>query len=62
MSKAKNPDLKKVTLNLRDGDLEKMKELFPTQSPSVSVRDLLSGFVDKYYEEPTSVVKLNHDL
>tara|TARA_R110000851_G_scaffold311707_1_gene471981 strand:+ start:1025 stop:1216 length:192 start_codon:yes stop_codon:yes gene_type:complete len=63
MPKAKNLDLIKVTLNLREGDLEKMKALFPTQFPSVSVRDLVSGFVDKYYEEePTPVINLNHDL
>lgn len=50
MSTPKNPDLVKKTMNFREGDFEKMRELFPKVEPSVSIRDLVSTFVDKYYK------------
>lgn len=59
MPKSKNVDLIKVTMNLRDGDLAKMGELFPSKRPSVAVRDLISAFVDKHFEErKTETIKL----
>jgi len=49
MARPKRTDLTKVTLNLRDGDFEKMGHLFPAKGPSASIRELLSAFVDKHY-------------
>ena len=49
MSKA--IDLQKHTLNLRQGDFEKMAHLFPDVGPSVAVT-LISKFVDKHYADP----------
>jgi hypothetical protein len=49
MARQKRNDLVKVTLNLRDGDFNKMGELFPEKGPSVAIRELLSAFIDKHY-------------
>lgn len=49
MATPKNVDLVKKTMNLRVGDFEKMKELFPKLDASVAIRDLISAFVDKHY-------------
>lgn len=56
-------DLKKKTLNLREGDWEKMEEMFPDIGPSKAVRLLLSRFVDKNYTPtPKNEVDLAEDL
>lgn len=47
MSTPTDPDLEKKTLNLRKGDFEAMNELFPKLKPSVSIRRLISSFIDK---------------
>ena len=49
MSTPKNPDHVKKTLNLREGDFEKMGELFPKMRPSVAIRELISKFIDRHY-------------
>lgn len=49
MSTPKNTDLEKKTLNLRTGDMEKLGELYPRTPPSVTIRNLVSGVVDKLY-------------
>lgn len=49
MARSKNPGLTKHTLNLRKGDLDKLKEIFPAQQPTVMARKILSAFVDKHY-------------
>ena len=43
----KNVDLKKHTLNLREGDFDQMALLFPKLGGSVAIRTLISNFVDK---------------
>ena len=43
----KNVDLKKHTLNLREGDFDRMAMLFPKLGGSVSIRTLVSNYVDK---------------
>ena len=43
----KNVDLKKHTLNLREGDFDEMALLFPKLGGSVAIRTLISNFVDK---------------
>lgn len=63
MPKGKNTDIHKVTLNLRQGDLVKMKALFPSKKPSVAVRELVSAFIDKHYDaSPTAEVEVETDL
>lgn len=46
MARVKTEELKKHTLNLRDGDMERLAELFPRFHPSVMVRRIVSKFVD----------------
>ena len=46
MSRQKTEELKKHTLNLRDGDVETIAHLFPNKSPSVVIRKIISKFVD----------------
>lgn len=47
MARVKSEELKKHTLNLRDGDMEALAELFPRFHPSVMVRRIVSKFVDR---------------
>lgn len=54
MARPKRNDLEKVTLNLREGDMRKMGELFPGMGSGPAVRELLIKFVDKHYNQPTS--------
>jgi hypothetical protein len=51
MALSKDVDLVKKTMNFREGDFEKVAELFPSKHPSVMVRTILSAFVDKHYKE-----------
>jgi hypothetical protein len=48
MSKNKNVDLQKHTLNLRAGDYEKMQQLLPELGAGPAIRQLVSNFIDKY--------------
>lgn len=62
MATPKDPDLEKKTMNFRIGDFDKMQELFPNTPASVSIRNLVSVFVDKHYAEseaPTEVPDVN---
>ena len=43
----KNVDLKKHTLNLREGDFDEMALIFPKLGGSVAIRTLVSNFVDQ---------------
>lgn len=54
MAKSKNTDLIKKTLNLREGDFEKMANLFPHIGGSIAIRQLVSTFVDKHYPKEES--------
>lgn len=47
MSKPSLGELQKHTLNLRRGDMEKLRLLYPGQEPSVVLRRIVSGFIDK---------------
>ena len=47
MGISKNVDLKKHTLNLRDGDFDRMALIFPKLGGSVAIRTLISNFVDQ---------------
>lgn len=47
MARNKVEELKKHTLNLREGDMEALGALFPRFHPSVMVRKIVSKFVDK---------------
>ncbi len=47
MGISKNVDLKKHTLNLREGDFDRMALLFPKLGGSVAIRTLVSNYVDK---------------
>ena len=47
MAKPSLGDLQKHTLNLRRGDMEKLRVLYPGQEPSVVLRRIVSGFIDK---------------
>lgn len=52
MGRPKTEELKKHTLNLRDGDMETLAALFPRFHPSVMVRRIVSKFVDKARQVP----------
>lgn len=47
MAKPSLVELQKHTLNLRRGDMEKLRVLYPGQEPSVVLRRIVSGFIDK---------------
>lgn len=47
MARVKTEELKKHTLNLREGDMEALAVLFPRFHPSVMVRKIVSKFVDR---------------
>ncbi len=44
---AKQDDLEKVTLNLRLGDKERIRDIFPELNWSTVVRTLVSKYVDQ---------------
>jgi len=46
MSRPKTEELQKHTLNLREGDVDTIAELFPNKSPTVIIRKIVSKFVD----------------
>lgn len=52
MARKKVEDLKKHTLNLREGDMEALAELFPRFNPSVMVRKIVSKFIDQTKQVP----------
>lgn len=52
MARKKVEELKKHTLNLRDGDMEALAELFPRYNPSVMVRKIVSKFIDQTRQVP----------
>ena len=52
MARKKVEELKKHTLNLRDGDMEALAELFPRFNPSVMVRKIVSKFIDQTRQVP----------
>jgi len=57
MGRPKTEELKKHTLNLREGDMETLAELFPKYHPSVMVRRIVSKFVDKARDVPEQPVE-----
>ena len=58
MARSKTEELKKHTLNLREGDMEALAELFPKFQPSVMVRRIVSKFVDQVRNVPEEDVDL----
>lgn len=51
MTKKSTVPLKKVTVNLYAGDLERLEELFPLLDKSTALREVLRGFIKKIEEE-----------
>lgn len=43
----KSEDLQKHTLNLRAGDMEKLRDFFPDIPPSNMIRTIVSRYVDE---------------
>jgi len=60
MARQKTEELKKHTLNLREGDMEALAELFPKFHPSVMVRRIVSKFVDQVSHVPEEDLDLPH--
>jgi predicted component of type VI protein secretion system len=60
MARLKAEELKKHTLNLREGDMEALAELFPKFHPSVMVRRIVSKFVDQVSNIPEQDIDLPH--
>ena len=58
MARKKVEELKKHTLNLREGDMEALAELFPRFNPSVMVRKIVSRFIDQTRQVPEN--KIDH--
>lgn len=56
MARKKVEELRKHTLNLREGDMEALKELFPKYDASVMVRRIVSKFIDKAREVPENKI------
>ena len=57
MARKKAEELKKHTLNLRDGDMEALAELFPRYNPSVMVRRIVSRFIDQTRQVPENKIE-----
>lgn len=57
MGRKKAEELKKHTLNLREGDMEALAELFPRFNPSVMVRRIVSRFIDQTRKVPENKVE-----
>jgi hypothetical protein len=58
----KNHDLQKHTLNLRRGDVDRLREVFPNVEVSTVIRKVVSKFVDDCRTEtpiPKVEVKLD---
>ena len=55
MARPKRNDLQKVTLNVREGDMEKMVHPFPDLGAGPAVRQFISAFVDKHFVQPNPV-------
>lgn len=53
MARPRRNDLQKVTLNLREGDMDKLAELFPDLGSGPAARQLISAFVDKHIPKST---------
>lgn len=51
MTKKSRVPLKKVTVNLYAGDLERLEELFPLLDKSAALREVLRGFIKKIEED-----------
>lgn len=49
----KASELKKHTLNLRDGDYEKLQSMFPDFGAGPIIRQLVSAFIDRTEEGGT---------
>lgn len=63
MARKKVEELKKHTLNLREGDMEALAELFPRYNPSVMVRKIVSKFIDQTRQIPEEkITPKNIDL
>lgn len=62
MAKPKNHDLKKHTLNLRAGDMEAMRDLFPGKDASGMVRQIISAFVDNARRSTAVMPQVQIDL
>lgn len=62
MARMKTEELKKHTLNLRDGDMEKLTALFPSVQSSVMVRKIISRFIDKQMAVREEQVQLRDDI
>mgnify|MGYP003522887926 CR=1 FL=1 len=54
MAKAKDVDLQKHTLNLRQGDYDKLGQLFVELGAGPAIRQIVSAFVDKHYGKETN--------
>lgn len=54
---ARTEELQKHTLNLRAGDMDKLRDLFPDIPPSNMIRTIISRYVDDLEGQrvPTSV-------
>ena len=57
MARKKVEELKKHTLNLREGDMEALAELFPRFNPSVMVRRIVSKFIDQTRNVPEEPIE-----
>lgn len=51
VTKKSTVPLKKVTVNLYAGDLERLEELFPLLDKSTALREVLRGFIKKIEED-----------
>lgn len=54
----KRVKLQKVTLNLREGDMDLIRSYLPSQKASVLIRKIISKYVDKIVAEDRKVAPL----
>ena len=61
MRKKETYDLQKVTLNLREGDWDRLRDLHTPQSASKIVRDLVIGHLTRVEAEVNQKSHLSRD-
>lgn len=61
MPRAKT-DLQKHTLNLRQGDYQRLGEMFPKMGGGRAIRELVIRFVDKHYRPAEDKPNLDVDI
>lgn len=62
MGRPKLENIVKKTMNFREGDFEKIAQIFPGKEPSTMIRKIVSSFIDKHYATVGKTPDVNINL